>query len=233
MSTHGISLKLQLPTASQRPNAGESSSSSTSTESSSVTQLKKPTHSGHSSAREMTLPSCSKVSPTISPTSVASPQTEHRIVGGCSPMSIPLSGSRHHATTFVTGGASADEMETFAPPGRWNDRKGTCRAARPDCADEFPARTHSRDMQNIFRCRRRPRRRHNDKPLQNPYPSARTPCFPVLGDDEGAGPNFHASRSRPSMRPISRRSARNRRARTVVEALEAPALVPPCYLSAP
>ena len=80
-------------------------------------------------------------------------------------------------------------------------------------------------MQNIFRCRRRPRRRHNDKPLQNPYPSAHTPCFPVLGDDEGAGPNFHASRSRPSMRTISRRSARNRRARTVVEALESPALV--------
>ena len=49
--------------------------------------------------------------------------------------------------------------------------------------------------------------------------------FPVLGDDEGAGTNFHASRSRPSLRTISRRSARNRRARTVVEALEAPALV--------
>ena len=45
--------------------------------------------------------------------------------------------------------------------------------------------------------------------------------------------NSKESSPRPSMRPTSWGSARNRRARTVVEALEAPALVPPCYLSAP
>ena len=45
--------------------------------------------------------------------------------------------------------------------------------------------------------------------------------------------NSKESSPRPSMRPTSWGSARNRRDRTVVEALEAPALVPPCYLSAP
>ena len=46
--------------------------------------------------------------------------------------------------------------------------------------------------------------------------------------------NSKESSPRPSMRPTSWGSARNRRARTVVEALEAPALVPLfCYLSAP
>ena len=47
--------------------------------------------------------------------------------------------------------------------------------------------------------------------------------------------NSKESSPRPSMRPTSWGSARNRRARTVVEALAAPALVPlpPCYLSAP
>ena len=44
--------------------------------------------------------------------------------------------------------------------------------------------------------------------------------------------NSKESSPRPSMRPTSWGSARNRRARTVVEALEAPALVP-FYLSAP
>ena len=39
--------------------------------------------------------------------------------------------------------------------------------------------------------------------------------------------NSKESSPRPSMRPTSWGSARNRRARTVVEALEAPALVPP------
>ena len=46
--------------------------------------------------------------------------------------------------------------------------------------------------------------------------------------------NSKESSPRPSMRPTSWGSARTRRARTVVEALEAPALVPLfCYLSAP